>query len=223
MANRPVGRPAVLNGSSRATAAVLPGVPPVSWTVRGFRYASEAEGDRGVLRSLVAVMDDAGGLSLAQRHVERVRHEPRAQIAAHGPAENAAAEGIEHDRHIQEARPGRHIRSLVDPPRSVSVFVAPAACKVLSEVIPRRTLHLGVQGSRDPKVICAVHLCPQVDRAGSSRCLPLWSTRQRVVRGGAFLAVSRHGASRASKTAPLSQIACIMTASLRASATTAVL
>ena len=52
--------------------------------------ASLAEGERGVLRSLVAMVDHAVGPTLPERHVEGIEHELCAQVVGHGPADHAA-------------------------------------------------------------------------------------------------------------------------------------
>ena len=52
--------------------------------------AAQAEGDRGVLRSLVRVMDHVDRTPLRQRHVEGIEHELGFQIVAHRPADDPA-------------------------------------------------------------------------------------------------------------------------------------
>jgi hypothetical protein len=60
--------------------------------------AAQTEGDRGVLASLVRVVDDRRGLALAHRHVQCVDNELGTQVRFHGPTDDAAAVDIEHDR-----------------------------------------------------------------------------------------------------------------------------
>tara|TARA_R110002110_G_scaffold9321_4_gene45976 strand:- start:6707 stop:7249 length:543 start_codon:yes stop_codon:yes gene_type:complete len=98
--------------------------------------ASEAEGHGRVLRSLVAMMDDAIGFARRDRHVHRIEHQLRSLPSAHGSADHTAAEGIQHDRQIEKACPGRHEGSLIDHLRSLILSRVSATCKVLFEVIP---------------------------------------------------------------------------------------
>ena len=77
--------------------------------------ASLAEGERGVLRSLVAMVDHAVGPTLPERHVEGIEHELCAQVVGHGPADHAAAEGIQHDGEVQEPGPGGDVGDVRDP------------------------------------------------------------------------------------------------------------
>jgi hypothetical protein len=53
------------------------------------------------------MMDDRDGPPLGERHVEGIEHELGLQVMPHGPADNAAREGVEHDGQIEEAGPGR--------------------------------------------------------------------------------------------------------------------
>ena len=48
-------------------------------------------------------MDDVARPALAERHVEGVQHELAAQVLGHRPADNAAAERVQHDGQIEEA------------------------------------------------------------------------------------------------------------------------
>ena len=73
------------------------------------------EGHRGVLRSLVAVMDHPFGSALGQGHVQGVCDQFASQMVGHGPADDAAAEGVYHHREIEEARMGRHIGDIGYP------------------------------------------------------------------------------------------------------------
>ena len=65
------------------------------------------EGDRGVLRALVGMVDDRVRPALPERHVEGVQDEPGAHIAGHRPAHHAPAEGAESDGEEQESGQGR--------------------------------------------------------------------------------------------------------------------
>lgn len=84
----------------------------------------------------IGMVDDVARHALPDRHVHRVDDELGLEVVTHSPSDNPAAEGIEVDRQIQEARPGRHMGSLIDRPRSVSLSRVSATCKVLFEVIP---------------------------------------------------------------------------------------
>ena len=47
----------------------------------------------------------ASGLSLPERHIQRLEHQLAAQMGRHRPANDAAAPGVHNDREIQEAGP----------------------------------------------------------------------------------------------------------------------
>ncbi len=68
--------------------------------------ASFAEGDRGVLRALIGVMDEVFRPALLVRHLEGAEHEAGARVGGHGPADDTAAEGIQDDGQVEEAGPG---------------------------------------------------------------------------------------------------------------------
>ena len=76
---------------------------------------SFAELDRGILRALIRMVDHAVRPSLPERHVEGIEHHLRVQGGRHRPADDPAAEGIEHDRQIEEAGPCRNIRDISHP------------------------------------------------------------------------------------------------------------
>ena len=63
----------------------------------------------------IGVVDHAVGATLPERHVEGVEHELRAQVVSHGPADHAAAEGIQHDGEVQEPRPGGDVGDVRNP------------------------------------------------------------------------------------------------------------
>ena len=77
--------------------------------------AASAEGKRGVLTSLIRVVDDAPGATLYEGHVERTQHQLRVQMIGHRPAHNAATEDIEHDGEIEKAFCGRHVGGIGHP------------------------------------------------------------------------------------------------------------
>ena len=63
-------------------------------------------------------MDEALARSAhADGHVERVEDELGAQVPGHRPTHDPAAEGIEHDREVEEALPRREVGDVGDPER----------------------------------------------------------------------------------------------------------
>jgi hypothetical protein len=62
-------------------------------------------------------MNDAGDLSatLGSRHRHRVADEMGLAVAVHRPADDAAAEHIEHDRQVEPALHRRHVGHVSDP------------------------------------------------------------------------------------------------------------
>ena len=60
-------------------------------------------------------MDDAVRPTLPEGHGERVEDEPAAQVGGHRPADDPAAERIEHHREIEEAGPGRDVGDVRHP------------------------------------------------------------------------------------------------------------
>ena len=78
--------------------------------------AALAEGDRRVLAALVGVMDDArAGRRCASAMSSACEDELGAQVRRHRPADDAPAPHIEHDRQVEEARPGRDVGDVGDP------------------------------------------------------------------------------------------------------------
>ena len=77
--------------------------------------AALAELDRGVLRTLVGMMDHARGPPRRQRHVQSIEHQLAGKCRRHRPADNAAAERIEHDGEIEKACPGRNVGDVGHP------------------------------------------------------------------------------------------------------------
>ena len=60
-------------------------------------------------------MDHGGRPALAKGHVERLENQFGAQMSGHGPADDTAAESVEHHRQVEKARPGRDISDIGDP------------------------------------------------------------------------------------------------------------
>ena len=74
-----------------------------------------AELDRSVLRTLVGVMDHASGAPRHERHVQGIEHQLLGERGGHRPADDATAEGIEHDGEIEKTRPGRDVGDIGNP------------------------------------------------------------------------------------------------------------
>jgi len=55
------------------------------------------EGDGGILAALIEVMDDVLGTALRDGHLQGAQDEFRSHIGVHGPADNTAAPGVDHD------------------------------------------------------------------------------------------------------------------------------
>lgn len=67
------------------------------------------------LAALVAVVDDAFGFALLQRHVQRCEHEVCGHAFSHGPAHHAPAPDINDNRQVEEPHPGRHVGHVRHP------------------------------------------------------------------------------------------------------------
>src|SRR5678815_3663594 len=59
--------------------------------------AALPEGDAGVLRALIAVMNDLARPALSERHIQSCQNEIRAHLLADRPAHDATAPDIQHD------------------------------------------------------------------------------------------------------------------------------
>ena len=70
---------------------------------------------QGVLRSLVAVVDHLVRTALAKGHIQSVCDQFASQVVGHGPADDAATEGVYDHREVEEARMGRHIGDIGYP------------------------------------------------------------------------------------------------------------
>src|SRR3954467_14389749 len=68
------------------------------------------------VRTLVGVMDHAGGSPCHQCHVQSVQHQLCGERGGHRPANDAAAEGVEHHREIEKTCPGRNVGECCPPP-----------------------------------------------------------------------------------------------------------
>ena len=61
------------------------------------------------------MVDHAVRSPYRERHVQGIEHQPGGEGRGHRPADDAAAVRIEHDRQIEEARPGRNVGDVGDP------------------------------------------------------------------------------------------------------------
>ena len=80
------------------------------------------------------MVDHAARPPLPERHVESIEHHLRVQSGCHRPANDPAAERIEHDRQIEEAGPRRNIRDISNPQH-----IGPIGCEVAVNEIGRLT------------------------------------------------------------------------------------
>src|SRR5215471_11274823 len=65
--------------------------------------AASSEGQRGVLATLIRMMNHTVSAPLLECQVQRLHHQLGAQMALHRPAHDPAAENVEHHRQIEEA------------------------------------------------------------------------------------------------------------------------
>src|SRR6266536_3090562 len=84
------------------------------------------EDQRDILRPLIRVMDQlVGRLASADRHLERVDDELGLHVGAHRPADDLAAEAVDHRGEVERALPGRDVLDVGGPqpvrPRRVEV------------------------------------------------------------------------------------------------------
>src|SRR3989338_962291 len=68
-----------------------------------------AEGDRGVLASLVRVVNDVRRSPVEEGHVEGVEHEFGSEMGFHRPAHDPPAPGVQDDREVEESGPSRDV------------------------------------------------------------------------------------------------------------------
>jgi hypothetical protein len=77
--------------------------------------ATLAEGQGGVLCTLIGVVDHPFGPTLLQGHVQSLQNQLGAQMGRHRPADDPAAPGIHHHRQVQESCPGRDVGDVGHP------------------------------------------------------------------------------------------------------------
>src|SRR6185437_10118750 len=77
--------------------------------------ATNAKGDRGVLRALVGMMNDIARTALAVGHLEGLQDELTAKMVVHRPTNDATTERIDHHSQVQEAGGSRNVGDIGDP------------------------------------------------------------------------------------------------------------
>src|SRR6202140_1078215 len=77
--------------------------------------AAVTELDRGVLRTLVGVMDHARGPPRQKRHVQSVNYQLRGGRGGHRPADDAGTVRHEPDSELKKAGTGRNVGTVGDP------------------------------------------------------------------------------------------------------------
>ena len=77
--------------------------------------AALTERNRGVLATLIGVMDDVFGSTPVDRHVKSIEDQFRSQMRGHGPADDPPAEDVENDGQEQEPRQRRDVGDVGDP------------------------------------------------------------------------------------------------------------
>src|SRR3954447_23443018 len=74
--------------------------------------------NRDILHPPIAMVHETAtldGPARVQGLLERVEHEAGVRRPAHPPADDATGIGIDHEGHVDEARPGRHVGEVGDP------------------------------------------------------------------------------------------------------------
>jgi hypothetical protein len=125
-------------------------------------------------------MNDPGRLALPQRHAERVQDQLGAQMARHRPADDAAAEGVEHDGEVKKPGQSRDERYVRDPEliRAIGREVAIHEVRRRSRIaITMRGLHPAPPADTDD--LCRSHqpshtLLPDRPAFGSQLCVDPW-------------------------------------------------
>ncbi len=75
---------------------------------------------REVLRSPIRVVHEPvipDGTALVQGLLQGVQHEARVSGSRHPPADDPPGKGVDHECHVDEARPGRDVGEVADPQR----------------------------------------------------------------------------------------------------------
>lgn len=103
-----------------------------------------SKSDRGILRSVIGMMEDRFRSSAIDRHVERIDDELFAHVVRHRPPDDASSANIEHDG--EKEKPAYAVGDVGDPKRSGSVAVK-----------SRLTRSLETAASRS-RVVVVIHL-----------------------------------------------------------------
>jgi len=92
--------------------------------------AAATKGQGSVLASMIGMVDDILGMALLDSHLQSLQDQLRAQVSCHGPANDPAAPGVEHDGQIEKPSPGWDIGDIRHPE-----FIRAAGCKVALDQI----------------------------------------------------------------------------------------
>lgn len=110
-----------------------------------------SDGDRGVLTTPICVVDNifhvpARSLTSPYRMLDRVEHQRGRHRSAGAPADDPARVSVDHERHVDPARPGRHIRHVGHP--------QPVRCRrrelALHQILRPLSGRIGDRGAFDP-------------------------------------------------------------------------
>lgn len=73
--------------------------------------------DGEVLCAAIAMVDETAEVALAppEGHLQGVQGEARTQVAGSLPADDEAAEGVDDEGHVDEARPSAHVGQVGEP------------------------------------------------------------------------------------------------------------
>ena len=77
--------------------------------------AAFSKGQGSILRSLVGMMNDILRSPLPESHLERIENDLGFQVVGHRPSDYRTVKGIEDDRQVKKAGPGRHVCNIRNP------------------------------------------------------------------------------------------------------------
>src|SRR5579859_4950514 len=77
--------------------------------------AALSEGNRGVLRALIGMMNHVAGSSLPESHVECFEHQLSPEMRRHRPTNDAPTPSVDHDCEVQKPRPGGDVCDVGNP------------------------------------------------------------------------------------------------------------
>lgn len=109
------------------------------------RFAAAVTKGKGrVLAAMIGMVDDILGMALLDSHLQSLQDQLRAQVSGHGPADDPAAPGVEHDGQIQEPSPGWDVGNVSYPE-----FIRAAGREVtLDQIGGRSSPSLSLGGAR---------------------------------------------------------------------------